>query len=64
MSTDPDRDPYSSERLKMVAGQLQARGIADERVLNAMAKVPRHEFVSAKYWDPKTKPFRNPISLP
>jgi protein-L-isoaspartate(D-aspartate) O-methyltransferase len=51
MSTDPDRDPYSSERLKMVAGQLQARGIADERVLNAMAKVPRHEFVSAKYWD-------------
>jgi protein-L-isoaspartate(D-aspartate) O-methyltransferase len=29
----------------MVAGQLQARGIVDRRVLDAMAKVPREEFV-------------------
>lgn len=35
----------------MVAAQLQARGIRDERVLNAMARVPRHEFVSADYRD-------------
>ena len=35
----------------MVAAQLQARGIRDERVLNAMARVPRHEFVSAAYRD-------------
>ena len=49
MGTDTDHDAYSSERLQMVAGQLQARGIREERVLNAMARVPRHEFVSADY---------------
>ena len=32
-------------RLKMVETQIQARGIRDERVLAAMRKVPRHEFV-------------------
>jgi protein-L-isoaspartate(D-aspartate) O-methyltransferase len=32
-------------RARMVARQLRARGINDERVLAAMAKVPRHEFV-------------------
>ena len=34
-----------SERQAMVEGQLRARGIRDRRVLEAMAKVPRHEFV-------------------
>ncbi len=29
----------------MVESQLRARGIRDERVLQAMARVPRHEFV-------------------
>lgn len=32
-------------RLKMVEEQIGARGIRDERVLAAMRKVPRHEFV-------------------
>jgi len=32
-------------RARMVAHQIRARGITDERVLAAMAKVPRHEFV-------------------
>ncbi len=31
----------------MVAEQLRARGIRDERVLTAMGKVPRHRFVPA-----------------
>ena len=31
----------------MVQQQLKPRGIKDERVLAAMAKVPREEFVSA-----------------
>lgn len=35
----------------MVEVQLRARGIYDERVLAAMAHVPRHEFVSREYWD-------------
>lgn len=32
-------------RREMVMKQLQERGITDERVLQAMRKVPRHEFV-------------------
>src|SRR5260221_11900632 len=33
----------------MVERQLRRRGIADERVLAAMGKVPREEFVSERY---------------
>ena len=32
-------------REQMIAHQLEARGIRDERVLKAMAELPRHEFV-------------------
>lgn len=35
----------------MVDSQLRARGIADERVLGAMARVPRHEFTAKHYRD-------------
>jgi protein-L-isoaspartate(D-aspartate) O-methyltransferase len=38
-------DPYLELREAMVETQLRARGIRDERVLRAMAAVPRHEFV-------------------
>jgi protein-L-isoaspartate(D-aspartate) O-methyltransferase len=40
---------FDSLRLHMVESQLRARGIADERVLQAMAKVPRHEFTAEQY---------------
>jgi protein-L-isoaspartate(D-aspartate) O-methyltransferase len=36
---------FAAERQRMVAEQLKARGISDERVLAAMNKVPREEFV-------------------
>jgi protein-L-isoaspartate(D-aspartate) O-methyltransferase len=36
---------FAAERQKMVEQQLKPRGIHDERVLAAMAKVPREEFV-------------------
>jgi protein-L-isoaspartate(D-aspartate) O-methyltransferase len=36
---------YEKERSRMVAEQLVARGVKDERVLAAMRKVPRHEFL-------------------
>ena len=36
---------FATERQKMVEQQLKPRGIHDERVLAAMAKVPREEFV-------------------
>lgn len=40
---------FESERRKMVKEQLQARGIADKRVLEAFQKIPRHLFVSKEY---------------
>jgi protein-L-isoaspartate(D-aspartate) O-methyltransferase len=39
---------WSKLRARMVDQQIKARGIKDERVLQAMAKVPRHEFVPDK----------------
>ena len=38
-------DPDQARRARMVETQIQARGVRDERVLAAMRKVPRHEFV-------------------
>jgi len=37
--------PFEAERRAMVEHQLRRRGIRDERVLDAMFSVPRHEFV-------------------
>jgi protein-L-isoaspartate(D-aspartate) O-methyltransferase len=37
------------ERQAMVHTQLACRGISDERVLEAMARVPRHEFVPEEW---------------
>jgi protein-L-isoaspartate(D-aspartate) O-methyltransferase len=42
--------PFSAERMSMVEQQLRQRGICDERLLAAMIKVPRHEFVSRQHW--------------
>ena len=36
---------FAAQRQRMVEKQLKARGIKDERVLAAMAKVPREEFI-------------------
>ena len=38
-----------ARRLAMVELQLRDRGIRDQRVLQAMAKVPRHLFVSSAF---------------
>ena len=38
-------DTFAAAREKMVAEQLVDRGISDRRVLEAMLKVPRHEFL-------------------
>jgi protein-L-isoaspartate(D-aspartate) O-methyltransferase len=40
---------FKKERLAMVEDQLRRRGIHDQRVLEAMAKIPRHSFVSSEY---------------
>jgi protein-L-isoaspartate(D-aspartate) O-methyltransferase len=51
MMSDPEvlADPYVSERAQMVQAQLRDRGIRDQRVLDAMMRIPRHEFVSPEY---------------
>jgi protein-L-isoaspartate(D-aspartate) O-methyltransferase len=41
-------DPQTAERRAMVEEQLLRRGIRQEAVLAAMARVPRHEFVAAE----------------
>lgn len=46
-----DAATLATLRLQMVDLQLRQRGIADERVLAAMQRVPRHEFASARYRD-------------
>ena len=39
---------FEEKRAAMVEGQLRARGISDERVLAAMAEVPREQFVGER----------------
>ena len=45
MASDAPNPAFERDRGRMVDEQLTARGIADERVLAAMRKVPRHLFV-------------------
>lgn len=42
-----NEDEFQARRARLVAKQIRARGIRDEAVLKAMAKVPRHRFVPA-----------------
>ncbi len=43
----PSAADFAAQRQQMVEQQLKPRGIKDERVLAAMAKVPREDFVPA-----------------
>jgi protein-L-isoaspartate(D-aspartate) O-methyltransferase len=47
----PDAAVYVAAREQMVTRQLRARGITNERVLAAMAAVPRHRFVPSNVRD-------------
>jgi protein-L-isoaspartate(D-aspartate) O-methyltransferase len=49
MAAETQTDFFLAQRRSMVESQLRARGIRDERVLTAMFRVPRHEFVSENY---------------
>lgn len=46
-----DGDPFAADRAAMLERQLRARGVRDERVLRAMAAVPREAFVPAHLRD-------------
>lgn len=41
-------DSFARQRIQMVDEQLRGRGIRDQRVLSAMAKVPREAFIAAE----------------
>ncbi|MGH9356109.1 MAG: protein-L-isoaspartate(D-aspartate) O-methyltransferase [Terriglobia bacterium] len=41
--------PFELDRQRMVQVQIRRRGVRDERVLEALRRVPRHEFVPAKF---------------
>jgi protein-L-isoaspartate(D-aspartate) O-methyltransferase len=41
----PEAEPGAEERSQMVSRQIEARGVRDARVLDAMRQVPRHRFV-------------------
>jgi protein-L-isoaspartate(D-aspartate) O-methyltransferase len=44
-ASTPTSDSFTAARLRMVANQIQARGVSDPSVLAAMKAVPRHLFV-------------------
>jgi protein-L-isoaspartate(D-aspartate) O-methyltransferase len=44
-------DHMTRARHRMVEEQLEARGIKDERVLDAMRRVHRHLFIEETFWD-------------
>ena len=54
-------DQFRIARDRMVAQQIQARGINDPRVLEAMRSVPRHLFVDEALWDQAYSDFPLPI---
>jgi len=48
-SCSQNSDPFYALRNRMVKTQIEARGITDEKVLNAFRKVERHKFVLPQY---------------
>ena len=50
-SSSQEDEVYAARRSDMVSYQLEARGIQDERVLEAMGRVPRERFVDPSLTD-------------
>src|SRR5690606_9691382 len=48
-ATMDEADRWAEARERMVRTQIEARGVRDPRVLDAMRTVPRHEFVAEGY---------------
>ncbi|MGD8367278.1 MAG: protein-L-isoaspartate(D-aspartate) O-methyltransferase [Desulfobacterales bacterium] len=48
---EKEEKKFARQREEMVRKQIEARGVADPKVLAAMSKVPRHLFVSEALWD-------------
>ncbi len=54
---------YKASRARMVREQLIPRGISDQRVLDVMGKVPRHQFVEDALWNQAYGDFSLPIGV-
>jgi protein-L-isoaspartate(D-aspartate) O-methyltransferase len=61
MTSTADAALLAALRSRMVATQLRDRGIADQRVLQAMGRVPRHEFVAEGDRDQAYEDYPMPI---
>jgi protein-L-isoaspartate(D-aspartate) O-methyltransferase len=48
-SVEAESDDRLEERMSMVEQQIRRRGVTDQDVLEAMERVPRHEFVPVEY---------------
>ncbi len=57
----PQSDRFESARLRMVRNQIQERGISNTRVLEAMKKVPRHQFLPKEYQEEAYNDYPLPI---
>jgi len=55
-------DIFTNLRQQMVESHLRLRGVTDERVLQAMGRVPRHEFAPERYRDQAYEDHPLPIS--
>jgi protein-L-isoaspartate(D-aspartate) O-methyltransferase len=49
MVAQEESDDRLEERMKMVDTQIRRRGVTDQDVLDALERVPRHEFVPDQY---------------
>ena len=49
MTSSAETSAFAAQRADMVEHQLRARGIKDERLLAAMQRVPRQEFLTERY---------------
>ncbi|MCZ2807823.1 MAG: protein-L-isoaspartate(D-aspartate) O-methyltransferase [Candidatus Bathyarchaeota archaeon] len=54
-------DDFSQKRMQMVELQLKGRDILDEKVLEAMGRLPRHKFVDESLWDEAYADYPLPI---
>ena len=55
---------FERQRREMVRRQIEARGISDNRVLDAFRRVPRHLFVPEALWDQAYGDSGSPPKIP
>ncbi|MCJ7773578.1 MAG: hypothetical protein MUP22_10660, partial [Desulfobacterales bacterium] len=56
-----DVSVFTEKRERMVRDQIEARGIKDKKVLEALRKVERHKFVPKQYQDEAYNDYPLPI---